>query len=73
MLWLSDAFGTRTLWWFEHGCSGYRTHSEHERYCGLSIDVLVIGRTRNSKDIVACAGMLPFPSVYSGNTNVSMV
>ena len=26
------ALGTRTLFWFGHGCSGYRMHSEHERY-----------------------------------------
>ena len=36
-LWLPYALGTRTLLWFEHGCSGYRTHSQHERYYGLGI------------------------------------
>ena len=35
MRWLSDALRTRTLSWFEHGCSGYRMHSEHECYYGL--------------------------------------
>ena len=25
------AFGKQTLLWFGHGCSGYRTHSEHEQ------------------------------------------
>ena len=55
---LPDALGTRTLLWFEQGCSGYRTHSEHERYCGLSMDALVIGRIRNTNVIVVRAWML---------------
>ena len=38
--------------WFGHGPSGYRMHSEHERHCGLSMDVLVIGRIRNTNVIV---------------------
>ena len=43
MLWLSYALGTQTLFWFGHGCSGYRMHWENERYCDLRMDVLVIG------------------------------
>ena len=54
-VWLSYALGTRTLLGFKHGCSGSRMHSEHERYCGLSMAALVIGHTRNTKDIVVWA------------------
>ena len=42
IVWLSDARGTRTSLWFGHGCSGYCTHSEHERYYGLGMYALVI-------------------------------
>ena len=42
IVWLSDALGTRTLSCFGHGCSGYCTHSEHERYYGLGLYALVI-------------------------------
>ena len=42
--------GTRTSLWFGHGCSGYRMHSEHERYFGLGMDTLVIVRSRTRKN-----------------------
>ena len=55
---LPYALGTQTLLWFEHGCSGYRMHSEHERYCGLRMDALVIGCTRNTSVFMVWAWML---------------
>ena len=65
MLWLSDAFGTRMLLWFEHGCSGYRTHSEQQKYCGLRRNASVssvysgnTGRIRNTNVIMVSAWML---------------
>ena len=38
MLWSADALGTRTEFWFGHGCSGHRMLLEHERDCGLGMD-----------------------------------
>ena len=58
MLWLPDALGTRTLLWFALGCSGYRMHSERERYYGSGMDALVIGCTRNTKVVMVWAWML---------------
>ena len=52
MLWLSYALGTRPILWFGHGCSGDGMLWEHERYCGLGIDALAIGRTRNTNVII---------------------
>ena len=46
------ALGTRTLLWFGHGCSGYRTQSDRERHYGLGMDALVIGCTRNANVIM---------------------
>ena len=53
-----DQLGTRTLLCFEHECSGYRTHSEHERYCGLGMNALVIVCSGNTNGIIAWAWML---------------
>ena len=72
MLWLSDALGTRTLLWFGHGCSGCRMLWEHERDCDLSMDALVIGRTRNTNVVMVWACML-WLSYAVDNTNVIMV
>ena len=58
MLWLSDAVGTRTSFWFGHGCFGERMHSEHERYYGLGMDALVSVCIRNTSVIMVWAWML---------------
>ena len=58
MLRLSDALRARTFLWFGHGCSGYRMHSEHERYYGLGMDVLVVGCIRNRNVIMVWAWAL---------------
>ena len=58
MLWSSHALGARTLLWFGHGCSGHRMLCEHERYCGLGMDALVIVCSWNTNVIVVWAWML---------------
>ena len=58
MLWSSYALGTRTRFWFGHGCSGHRTLWEHERDSGLGMDALVIVRSGNTNEILAWAWML---------------
>ena len=34
-------WGTWTLFWFGHGCTGERMLLEHDRYHGLGMDALV--------------------------------
>ena len=58
MFWSSYAFGTRTLLWFGHGCSGHRMLLEHERYYGLGMDALVIVCSWNMNVIMVWAWML---------------
>ena len=58
MLWLSHALGTRTLFWFGHGCSSYPMLWEHERYYGLGMDALVIACARNTNITMVWAWML---------------
>ena len=55
MLRLSYALGTRTLFWFGHGCSGYLMLLEHERYDGLGMDAVVLAHTRNTNVIMVWA------------------
>ena len=49
--------GNSTLFWFGHGCSGYRLHSEHERYYGWGMDALVTVCPWNTNVIMALAWM----------------
>ena len=53
MLSWSDA-GTRTILWFEYGCSGYWLHSEDEDYGGFGMDALVSVCTRKTEKRDAC-------------------
>ena len=38
MRWQPCALGTRTLFWFCHGCTGHCMLLEHEHYSGLGMD-----------------------------------
>ena len=57
-LWSPYALGTRTELWFGHGCSGLRMLLEHERKCGLGMDVLVTVCSRNKNGIMVWAWRL---------------
>ena len=57
MHWSPYALETRTLLWFEHGCTGHRMLSKHERYYGLGMDALVTVCSRNTNDIMVWAWM----------------
>ena len=67
-----DALGTRTLWWFTHGCSGYRMHSEHESYYGFGMDAVFIGCSGNA-NVIMVLGMDALVIRCTGNTNVIVV
>ena len=58
MLWSAYALGTRTLFWFWHGCFGQRMLSEHERYYGFGMDALVSVCSRNTNVILVLAWMV---------------
>ena len=58
MLWSSYALGTRTKFWFWHGCSGRRMRLEHERNYGLGMDALVALCSWNTNGIMVWAWML---------------
>ena len=48
MNWSPYVLETRTLFWFEHGCSGHRMFWEHARYDDLDMGALVtVGKTRH--------------------------
>ena len=52
------ALGTRTLFWFGHGCSGHRMLLDHRRYYGLGKDALVTVCSWNTDMIMVRAWML---------------
>ena len=66
------ALGTRTLFWFGHGCSGNRMLSKHERYHGLGMDAVVAVCCQKHERYCGL-GMDAVVTVSSRNTNVIMV
>ena len=58
MLWSPSALGTRTEFWFGHGCSGHRKLLEHERKYGWGMDALVIECSWNKNGVTVWARML---------------
>ena len=59
MLWSPSAPGTRTEFWFGHGCAGHRKLLEHERKYGLGMDALVIECSWNMNGVTVghgCSG-----------------
>ena len=58
MIWSPYALGTRTEFWFGHGCFGPRMLFEHERYYGLGMDALVTVCSWNTNGIMVLAWML---------------
>ena len=72
MLWSPYALGTRTEFWFGHGCSGRRMLLEHERNYGLGMDALVIECFWNTNGNFGL-GMDALDAVCSWNTNGILV
>ena len=63
-----SALGTRTLLWFEHGCSHDHMLLEHERYYGLGMDALVSVCSWNTNVIMVWAWMLWSPYSLEART-----
>ena len=58
MLWSPYALGTRTKFWFGHGCSDHRMILEHERHHDLGMDALVTVCSWNTNEIMLWTWML---------------
>ena len=58
MLWSAHALGTRTEFWFAHGCSGHRMRLEQEQICGLGMDALISVCSSVTNGIMVWAWML---------------
>ena len=70
MLRSSYALGTRTLFWFGHGCSGHRMLLEHERNYGLGMDALATVCSWNANGIMVWAWMLWSPYALGARTEL---
>ena len=77
MLWSPYALGTRTEFWFGHGCFGHRMLLEHEQNSGtrteiygLGMDALVTVCPWNTNGIMVSAWMLWSPYALGTRTEV---